>query len=103
MIDFGKTENVIEKWAREEYREGVSAGAAARQLCRHLGASGQAPTLQRMIEDMLADRNRASFDRSCILRAVDVAAPEDAPRIRRESFVRNNPTAPISGAGGGNN
>lgn len=96
-------ENVIEKWARDKYRDGVSPGAAAQQLCRMLGAFGTAPTLQRMLEDMLSDRNRASFDRSCILRAVDVAAPEDAPRIRRESFIRNNPTSPISGAGRGNN
>jgi 7-keto-8-aminopelargonate synthetase-like enzyme len=95
--------NPVEQWAKDEYREGVSAGAAARQLCRTLGAVGGYETLQRMIEDMLADRNRASFDRSCILRAVDMAAHEDAPRIRRESFARNNPTAPISGAGAGNN
>jgi len=94
---------VIEQWAEDEYREGVSAGAAARQLCRTLGSNGAYPTLKRMLEDMLADRNRASFDRSCILRAVDVAAPEDAPRIRRESYIRNNPDAPIAGAGAGNN
>lgn len=94
---------VVEQWAEDEYRPGVSAGAAARQLCRMLGSNGAYPTLQRMLEDMLADRNRASFDRSCILSAVDVAAPDDAPRIRRESFVRNNPTAPIAGAGVGNN
>ena len=95
--------NPIEKWCQDEYREGVSAGAAARQLCRMLGCFDEAPTLKRMLEDMLSDANRASFDRSCILRAVDYAAPEDAPRIRRESYVRNNPNAPIAGAGQGNN
>ena len=95
--------NLIEKWTQGEYRDGVSPGAAARQLCRTLGGVGGYDTLKRLLEDMLAERNRASFDRSCILRAVDVAAPDDAPRIRRESFARNNPTAPISGAGAGNN
>jgi hypothetical protein len=94
---------VIEKWAEDEYRDGVSAGAAARQLCRTLGASGAYPALKRMLEDMLDAANRAAFDRSAILRAVDDAAPEDAPRIRRESFIRNNPDAPIAGAGMGNN
>jgi len=94
---------VVEKWAEDEYRDGVSAGAAARQLCRMLGAIGQYPTLQRILEDMLDNANRASFDRSCILRAIDVAAPEDAQRIRMESFKRNNPRSPISGAGVGNN
>jgi hypothetical protein len=95
--------NVIEQWCQAEYREGVSAGAAARQLCRTLGCFDEAPTLKRMLEDMLADANRASFDRASILRAVDDVAPDDAPRIRRESFIRNNPDASIAGAGMGNN
>jgi hypothetical protein len=93
----------VEQWAEDEYRDGVSPGAAMRQLCRSLGCSGQYPKLKQMMEDVLAGMNRASFDRSCILRAVDVAAPDDAPRIRMESFKRNNPTAPISGAGRGDN
>lgn len=95
--------NPIEKWCQEEYRDGVSPGAAARQLCRTLGCFEEAPTLRRLLEDMLSNANRASFDRSCILSAVDNAAPDDAPRIRRESFVRNNPDAPIAGAGAGGN
>ena len=45
---------VVEMWAEDEYRDGVSAGAAARELCRMLGASGHYPTLQRMLEDLLA-------------------------------------------------
>jgi hypothetical protein len=96
-------ENEIETWAKHGYRDGVSPGAAARELCRTLGAIGCAPTLRRMLEDMLADRNRASFDRSCILREIDVAAPDDAARIRVQSFKRNNPTSPISGACAGDN
>ncbi|WP_414461851.1 hypothetical protein [Hyphomicrobium sp. DY-1] len=87
---------VIEKWAEDEYREGVSAGAAMRQLCRLLGCSGAYPKLKEMMEDVLADRNRASFDRSQILAAFREAAPEAAESASRESFYRNNPDAPIS-------
>lgn len=83
--------NVIEQYAREEYREGVSAGAAARQLCRSLGAHGGAPTLRKMLEDMLADYNRANFDRSQILSDFDKAAPAAASAARLASFHRNNP------------
>jgi hypothetical protein len=87
---------IIEQWAEEEYREGVSAGAAARQLFRTLGCSGQYPKLKQMLEDMLTDANRASADRSAILFAFDDAAPEAARQARRESYFRNNPNAPIS-------
>lgn len=86
-------ENVIETWAREEYRESVSPGAAARQLCRSLGASNAAPTLKRMLEAMLADANRASFDRSQVLDAFDAAAPEAAKVARADSFNRINERA----------
>ena len=83
-------ENLIEQWAAEEYREGVSPGAAARQLCRSLGANGAAPTLKRLLEDMLANTNRASFDRSQILNDFDAAAPEEAAAARAASHKRNN-------------
>lgn len=53
--------NQIEVWAAEEYGPLVSPGAAARQLCRSLGAANEAPTLKRIIEDMLAKQNRTSF------------------------------------------
>lgn len=82
--------NQIEVWAKEEYREGVSPGAAARQLCRSLGASGAAPTLKRMLEDMLAAANRASFDRSVILDDFADAAPTAANAARLASFRRIN-------------
>lgn len=55
-------DSLIEAWAKEEYRDGVSPGAAARQLCRSLGAGGVAPTLQRLLEDMLADFNRQNHE-----------------------------------------
>lgn len=81
-------DDMIERWAKEEYRRGVSAGAAARQLCRSLGAAGVAPTLKRILEDMLADYNRASSDRAQILDAFDEAAPVEASDARQESFER---------------
>lgn len=85
--------NPIESAAREEYCPGVSPGAAARQLCRTLGAMGYAPTLKRMLEDMLGDFNEASFDRSCILRDFDQAAPAAAQSARMDSFQRVNKQA----------
>lgn len=56
------TENVIETWAKEEYREGISAHAAARQLCRSLGCYGHAPVLKKMLEDLLAEANKSSHE-----------------------------------------
>ncbi len=82
---------VVEQWVEAEYAQGREGDAAARQLCRMLGISGHYPKLKAMLEEMLASGNRASFDRSCILRAIDLAAPEDAPRIRMESYKRTNP------------
>lgn len=79
--------NDIEKLAREEYREGVSAGAAARQMCRCLDS---APTLKAILEDMLGEANRQAFDRSCILSRFAEAAPEEACAAHLESFARIN-------------
>lgn len=53
-------DSVIERWAAQEYQPGVSAAAAARQLCRQLGCNGYAPELKRLLEDMLADANEQS-------------------------------------------
>ncbi|MEO9230893.1 MAG: hypothetical protein ABI216_18375 [Devosia sp.] len=91
-------ENIIETWAKEELRPGVSPGAAARQLCRSLGAHGVAPTLKAMFEEMLADANRASFDRSMILDAFRDAAPAAAQDATIASFNRskNREPAPTS-------
>lgn len=84
------SENVIETWAKDEYRAGVSPGAAARQLCRSLGASNAAPTLKRMIEDMLADANRASFDRYMILEDFARLDPDAGLAAKLRSFDRVN-------------
>jgi hypothetical protein len=84
--------NVIEKRSQDEFKDGASAGAAARQICLHLGIHNEAPTLKRLLEELLADANRSSFDRSQILRAFDEVNPDAATASRRESFSRNNAT-----------
>ena len=86
-------DNTIDTWAAVEYREGVSPGAAARQLCRSLGSNGVAPCLKELLEDMLADALRASFDRSQILIDFADADPEAAAEAYAASFARNNPSA----------
>lgn len=55
-------DSVIERWVAEEYRPGVSAGAAARQVCRQLGCNGHAPELKRLLDDMLADFNEQNHE-----------------------------------------
>jgi hypothetical protein len=50
---------MIESWVADEYRTGISAHAAARQLCRRLE---DFPNLKRLIEDLLADANRQNFE-----------------------------------------
>lgn len=81
----------INALVREEWREGVSAGAAARQVCRSLGAHGLAPSLKRLLEEMLGDANRDNFDRQMILSAFDRADPAAAQEARMASFYRCNP------------
>ncbi len=49
----------IEELVQREYRQGVSAGAAARQLCRSLDGY---PALKRLLEDMLADYNQQNHE-----------------------------------------
>lgn len=84
------TQNVIEAWAKDECRPGVSPGAAARQLCRSLGAAGCAPTLKSMLEEMLADANRASFDRYLILEDFAKVDPQASHDAKMASFRRQN-------------
>lgn len=83
----------IEKIVKGEWKPGSSAGAVARQVCRELGCSGRAPTLKKLLEEMLADANRASFDRSCILSEFEEASPDAAKIARHNSFDRNNELA----------
>lgn len=71
---------VVEAWAEKEYGEGISAHAAARQLCRELGCSGHYPTLKRMLEDLLAAANRSSHEHAMTkdaLRTVVSSVPKN--------------------------
>lgn len=90
------TENAIETWTKEEFRPGVSPGAAARQLCRLLGAHGEAPTLKRLLEEMLAAANRASHDRSVIIRAFRDLDETAGHAAEMESFHRINNVSPTT-------
>lgn len=82
--------NIVEDMAADAYREGVSAGAAARELCRDLGVHGGFPTLRRLLEDLLAEANDAAQDRAQILSDFANSAPESAAQARRDSFQRIN-------------
>lgn len=73
----------IDQMVKEEYREGVSAGAAARQLCRSLNRGSH---LKRMLEDMLGEANKSSHDRWRILNAFSRGAPDEADVARMASF-----------------
>lgn len=88
-----ENQNPIETWAAEEYREGVSPGAAARQLCRSLGAHGVAPTLKRLLEDMLSTANRASFERSQLIDALRTIAEVDDDGFTSDGHERAAETA----------
>lgn len=70
----------VETWAVEEYREGVGAHAACRQLIRSLGCAGFYPTLKRMLEDLLSDANRSSHEH---------AMTKDALRTVVQSVPKN--------------
>lgn len=74
-----------------EWTDDCSAGAAARRVCRVLGIAGKLPTLKRLLEEMLADANRASADRTRILSEFDAAAPAASAAARYHSYARNNP------------
>lgn len=81
----------LEELVKREWPEGRSAGAAARELCRSLGVAGVAPTLQRLLSDMIGRANFASHDRNLILQDFAEASPEAARIAKLESFERWNP------------
>jgi hypothetical protein len=86
----------IEEMIEQESAPGRSPGAVARELCGTLGCLESYPLLKDLLEELLADGNKASFDRSAILADFDAAAPKDAAEARHRSFCRNNPGAPIA-------
>lgn len=80
----------IEQTLKQDWPEGRSVGAAAREFCRSLGVSGQFPVLREMLEILLVQANDQAADRAAILGAFDKAAPEAAQKARQESFQRCN-------------
>lgn len=89
--DAGWSREDLEAFVAREWPEGRSAGAAARELVRALGARGLAPTLQRLLTDLLGQINFASTDRAQILADFANAAPEAARMAKIDSFERWNP------------
>lgn len=81
----------LEKLVADEWPAGRSAEAAARELCRSLGVSGIAPTLQRLLTDMIGRANFAAHDRNLILSDFAEAAPAEATAAKAASFERWNP------------
>lgn len=81
----------LERIVAAEWPEGRSAGAAARELCRTLGAAGISPTLQRLLNELLGQANFAAHDRTLILQDFAEASPEAARIAKLESFERWNP------------
>lgn len=89
--DAGWNREDLEAFVAREWPEGRSAGAAARELVRALGVRGLAPTLQRLLTDLLGQINFASTDRAQILADFANAAPEAARMAKIDSFERWNP------------
>ncbi|MCP1545362.1 hypothetical protein [Methylorubrum extorquens] len=89
--DAGWSREDLEAFVAREWPEGRSAGAAARELVRALGVRGLAPTLQRLLTDLLGQINFASTDRAQILADFANAAPEAARMAKIDSFERWNP------------
>lgn len=81
----------LEKLVAEEWPDGRSPEAAARELCRSLGVAGIAPTLQRLLTDMIGRANFAAHDRNLILSDFAEAAPDAAQAAKAASFERWNP------------
>ena len=67
--------------------QNASPGAVAREVCRSLDLHSPARDL---LEALLADSNKAAFDRSCILREYEEAAPAAHAVSLHESFERIN-------------
>lgn len=79
--------STIDELVELEWRPGVSAGAAARQLCRSLGPNS---ALKNLLEAMLADANSAAQDRSAILNEITEFDERFGKQLRLASFNRTN-------------
>lgn len=80
-------EKTINDLVNHEWRTGVSAGAAARQICRCLGP---ASALKLLLEAMLADANEGNQDRSIILNEIKEFDLDFGKQLELASFNRIN-------------
>lgn len=82
----------LERSLEREWKAGMSTGAVGRELCRTLcrtlGIAGTHPLLKALLEALISESNRQSFDRSCIVRAFREADREAADDEMRRSMDR---------------
>lgn len=79
--------NAINDLVKHEWREGISAGAAARQVCRSLDPSSP---IKLLLEAMLSDANEAANDRASILNEIQEFDQNFGKQLRLASFNRIN-------------
>lgn len=79
--------NTINELVKKEWRTGVSAGAAARQICRSLAPDS---ALKLLLEAMLSDANEAAQDRAAILNEIMEFDLNFGKQLKLASFNRIN-------------
>jgi hypothetical protein len=79
--------NKIDELVKHEWQPGISAGAAARQLCRSLAPDS---ALKALLEAMLADANEAAQDRAMILYEIMEFDLNFGKQLKLASFNRIN-------------
>lgn len=77
----------VSELVEREWRPGVSTGAAARQVCRSLDPG---TPLRRLLEELLADANRASRERYRILEDASAVYPRFGQFLALRSYRRIN-------------
>lgn len=77
----------IDDLVKQEWHPGISAGAAARQLCRSLAADS---ALKLLLEAMLADANESAQDRTIILNEIMEFDLDFGKQLKLASFNRIN-------------
>lgn len=77
----------INDLVNHEWREGVSAGAAARQICRSLGP---ASSLKLLLEAMLDEANETAQERARILNEIVEFDADFGKQLKLASFNRIN-------------
>jgi hypothetical protein len=87
IVTVSSRSSTVDELVAREWREGVSAGAAARQVCRSLDPHS---SLKRLLETLLAEANQASHERYQIVEDVRRDSPPIAYGVARRSYLRIN-------------